>query len=149
MSQKAVMGVTRRRAGIPHLWSGRSTSAPVSQEGFGSTNHQRLGETEPSMVFIGCDSHPRVPANCDGRHQDRRSEGAPALSASPNARPVLHGNQKSEESRSVTAGLRLLCSIPDYSRRESFAKEPSLRIFFLARFRARACFTRRLSPGFR
>ena len=34
-------------------------------------------------------------------------------------------------------------------RRESFTKEPSFRIFFRARFRAKACFTRRLSPGFR
>ena len=33
--------------------------------------------------------------------------------------------------------------------RESFAREPSFRIFFRARFRAKACFTRRLSPGFR
>jgi len=34
-------------------------------------------------------------------------------------------------------------------RCESFKKEPSLRIFFRARFRAKACFTRRFSPGFR
>jgi Helicase conserved C-terminal domain len=33
--------------------------------------------------------------------------------------------------------------------RKSFATEPSFRIFFRARFRAKACFTRRLSPGFR
>jgi len=35
------------------------------------------------------------------------------------------------------------------SRRESFANEPSFRLFFRARFRAKACFTRRLSPGFK
>jgi hypothetical protein len=36
-----------------------------------------------------------------------------------------------------------------YSRRESFANEPSFRSFFRARFRAKACFARRLSPGFK
>jgi hypothetical protein len=34
-------------------------------------------------------------------------------------------------------------------RRESVADEPSLRTFFRARFRAKALFTRRFSPGFR
>ena len=32
---------------------------------------------------------------------------------------------------------------------EEEEEEPSLRIFLRARFRAKACFTRRLSPGFR
>jgi len=36
-----------------------------------------------------------------------------------------------------------------YSRRVSFEDEPSLRIFFRARFRAKALFTRRFSPGFK
>jgi len=39
--------------------------------------------------------------------------------------------------------------IVHYSRRESFANEPSFRNFFRARFRAQACFTRRFSPGFK
>jgi len=34
-------------------------------------------------------------------------------------------------------------------RCEAFAEESSFRIFFRARFRAKACFTRRFSPGFK
>src|SRR5215471_18890557 len=48
-----------------------------------------------------------------------------------------------------STSVRLHSRIMHYSRRESFANEPSFRIFFRARFRAKACFTRRLSPGFK
>jgi len=36
-----------------------------------------------------------------------------------------------------------------FSPRESLPEELSLRFFLRARFRAKACFTRRFSPGFR
>ena len=49
----------------------------------------------------------------------------------------------------VRTSTWLFSRIMHYSRRESFANEPSLRFFFRARFRAKACFTRRLSPGFK
>ena len=49
----------------------------------------------------------------------------------------------------ATCKRRLLSGSMHYLRRESFANEPSVRVFFRARFRAKACFTRRLSPGFK
>jgi hypothetical protein len=49
----------------------------------------------------------------------------------------------------VPASVRLLSGIMHYSRRGSFVGEPSFRTFFRARFRAKACFTRRFSPGFK
>ena len=49
----------------------------------------------------------------------------------------------------VGAEFNYLPGIMHYSRRQSFVNEPSFRNFFRARFRAKACFTRRLSPGFK
>ena len=44
---------------------------------------------------------------------------------------------------------RVVLQIHHFSRRESAVEEPSLRIFFRARFRAKALFTRRFSPAFK
>jgi len=43
----------------------------------------------------------------------------------------------------------LLYKNTHFSRRASVENEPSFRFFFRARFRAKACFTRRFSPGFK
>ena len=53
--------------------------------------------------------------------------------------------------RQAPATCKLQVSLWNYLsfRRESGADEPSLRIFFRARFLAKALFTRRFSPGFK
>jgi hypothetical protein len=64
-----------------------------------------------------------------------------------NAAPHVEGNEAALGKGKLQA--ELLATIVHYSRRESFAVGPSFRNFFRARFRAKACFTRRFSPGFK
>ena len=61
---------------------------------------------------------------------------------------LIQRNSKQARNDTRRASLRAL---EDHllSRRESVPDEPSLRIFFRARFRANALFTLRFSPGFK
>jgi hypothetical protein len=63
-------------------------------------------------------------------------------------------NSRPQVASTGTHATPLVCKqvalqIHHFSRRESAVEEPSLRIFFRARFRAKALFTRRFSPGFK
>lgn len=76
-----------------------------------------------------------------------------AVAAGPQP-ATLRGGICGGWSRVARALARLICSPGcaarcSYSRPEPFVSEPSFRNFLRARFLAKACFTRRFSPGFK